>query len=76
MVLQSCHVFAHRSVLDNVTPDPIKVRGPATDAAPARALELLTRVGVVDQTNKLPARLSTVSSSASRSPARWPWNPN
>jgi glutamate transport system ATP-binding protein len=58
MVFQSFNLFAHRSVLDNVTLGPIKVRGLAPDAARSRALELLTRVGVADQANKLPAQLS------------------
>src|SRR5882757_600973 len=58
MVFQSFNLFAHRSVLDNVTLAPIRVRGLAKDAARARALELLTRVGVADQANKLPAQLS------------------
>jgi glutamate transport system ATP-binding protein len=58
MVFQSFNLFAHRSVLDNVTLGPIKVRGVATAAARARGLELLSRVGVADQANKLPAQLS------------------
>jgi glutamate transport system ATP-binding protein len=58
MVFQSFNLFAHRSVLDNVTLGPIKVRGVAPQAARNRGMELLTRVGVADQANKLPAQLS------------------
>ncbi|MGQ0845448.1 MAG: amino acid ABC transporter ATP-binding protein [Sporichthyaceae bacterium] len=58
MVFQSFNLFAHKSVLDNVTLGPIKVRGVGEKEAKAKALELLTRVGVADQAAKLPAQLS------------------
>ena len=58
MVFQSFNLFAHRSVLDNVTLGPIKVRGIPEKQAKDKAMELLTRVGVADQANKLPAQLS------------------
>jgi glutamate transport system ATP-binding protein len=58
MVFQSFNLFAHRTVLDNVTLGPIKVRGVPKAAAQARARELLDRVGVGDQAAKLPGRLS------------------
>ncbi len=58
MVFQSFNLFAHRSVLDNVTLGPIKVRGLPEKQAKEKALELLTRVGVADQASKLPAQLS------------------
>jgi glutamate transport system ATP-binding protein len=58
MVFQSFNLFAHKTVLDNVTLGPIKVRGVKRQAARARALELLDRVGVANQASKLPAQLS------------------
>jgi glutamate transport system ATP-binding protein len=58
MVFQQFNLFAHRSVLDNVTLGPVKVRGLSRRDAERRALELLERVGVGDQASKLPARLS------------------
>jgi glutamate transport system ATP-binding protein len=58
MVFQQFNLFAHRSVLDNVTLGPIKVRGLSRRDAERRALELLERVGVQDQAAKLPALLS------------------
>jgi glutamate transport system ATP-binding protein len=58
MVFQQFNLFAHRSVLDNVTLGPIKVRGLPRRDAERRALELLERVGVGDQASKLPAQLS------------------
>ncbi|MEA2671078.1 MAG: glutamate transport system ATP-binding protein, partial [Chloroflexota bacterium] len=58
MVFQSFNLFAHRSVLDNVTMGPIKVRRERPAEARARAMRLLERVGVADQAEKLPAQLS------------------
>jgi glutamate transport system ATP-binding protein len=58
MVFQSFNLFAHKSVLDNVTMGPIKVRKEKPADARARAMELLDRVGVASQAEKLPAQLS------------------
>jgi glutamate transport system ATP-binding protein len=58
MVFQQFNLFAHLSVLDNVTLGPIKVRGQSRAEAERRARELLRRVGVEDQAGKLPAQLS------------------
>jgi glutamate transport system ATP-binding protein len=58
MVFQSFNLFAHKTVLDNVTLGPIKVRKEKPDVARARAMELLERVGVANQADKLPAQLS------------------
>jgi glutamate transport system ATP-binding protein len=58
MVFQSFNLFAHLSVLDNVTLGPIKVRGRPRAEAETRARALLTRVGVGDQAAKMPAQLS------------------
>ncbi len=58
MVFQSFNLFAHKTVLENVTLGPIKVRGQSKADAEARAMELLRRVGVDSQAQKLPAQLS------------------
>ncbi|HEY3339658.1 MAG TPA: amino acid ABC transporter ATP-binding protein [Propionicimonas sp.] len=58
MVFQSFNLFAHKTVLANVTLGPIKVRGLKADVAEKRGLELLERVGVADQAGKYPAQLS------------------
>ncbi|WP_353353277.1 amino acid ABC transporter ATP-binding protein [Intrasporangium sp. DVR] len=58
MVFQSFNLFAHKTILQNVTLGPIKVRGMAKGAAEKRALELLERVGVEHQKDKYPAQLS------------------
>jgi len=58
MVFQSFNLFAHKTVLDNVTLGPIKVRKKPTAEAKKRGMELLTRVGVESQAEKYPAQLS------------------
>ena len=58
MVFQQFNLFAHMSVLDNVTLGPIKVRGQSRQEAERRARELLARVGVENQAPKMPAQLS------------------
>jgi glutamate transport system ATP-binding protein len=58
MVFQSFNLFAHLTVLDNVTLAPRKVRRTPRAQAEARAHELLERVGVASQADKLPAQLS------------------
>lgn len=58
MVFQSFNLFTHRTVLDNVTLGPIKVRRDPPSAARADAMVLLDRVGIADQAAKFPAQLS------------------
>lgn len=58
MVFQSFNLFAHKTILENVVLAPVKVRKIKKDAARARAMELLDRVGIADQADKYPAQLS------------------
>ena len=58
MVFQSFNLFAHKTIVENVTLGPIKVRKLGKAAAEKRALELLERVGVGHQADKYPAQLS------------------
>jgi glutamate transport system ATP-binding protein len=58
MVFQSFNLFAHKTILQNVTLGPIKVRGKSKGEARRRAMELLERVGIANQADKLPAQLS------------------
>ena len=59
MVFQSFNLFAHKTILQNVTLGPIKARKAARRAtAEKRAMELLERVGVAHQADKYPAQLS------------------
>ena len=58
MVFQSFNLFAHKTILANVTLGPIKAKGVKKAVAEATAMKLLERVGVANQANKLPAQLS------------------
>jgi glutamate transport system ATP-binding protein len=58
MVFQSFNLFAHKTVLDNVTLAPVKVLKQNRRAAEQRAHELLDRVGIGAQAHKYPAQLS------------------
>ncbi|MFB7586984.1 amino acid ABC transporter ATP-binding protein [Streptomyces sp. NPDC056169] len=58
MVFQSFNLFAHKTVLDNVTLGQIKVRKKDRKTAEQRARALLDRVGVASQADKYPAQLS------------------
>jgi len=58
MVFQSFNLFAHKTILENVTLAPIKVRKISKADAEQRGLELLERVGIANQRDKYPAQLS------------------
>ena len=58
MVFQSFNLFAHKTILENVTLGPIKVRRMSKAAAKELAMGLLERVGVANQSSKMPAQLS------------------
>src|SRR5690348_630027 len=58
MVFQSFNLFAHKTILQNVTLGPIKVRKMSAAQAKERGMELLKRVGVDNQAEKYPAQLS------------------
>lgn len=58
MVFQSFNLFAHKTVLENVTLGPRKVRRQSRAAADTHAMELLDRVGVANQASKMPSQLS------------------
>jgi len=58
MVFQSFNLFAHKTILQNVTLGPIKVRKVPKAEAEERAMALLERVGIAHQAAKYPAQLS------------------
>jgi len=58
MVFQSFNLFAHKTVLENVTLGQVKAKRVRQAEARATAMELLDRVGVANQASKLPAQLS------------------
>ena len=58
MVFQSFNLFAHMSILDNVTLGPVDVLHTPKKEAREEARQLLDRVGVLSQESKVPAQLS------------------
>ncbi|HEX2148630.1 MAG TPA: amino acid ABC transporter ATP-binding protein [Actinomycetota bacterium] len=58
MVFQSFNLFAHKSILKNVTLGPIKVRGLSKAEAEEKAMSLLKRVGIAHKAQSYPAELS------------------
>ena len=58
MVFQSFNLFPHKTVLQNITLAPMKVRGLPRIEAETLARQLLDRVGIADQAEKYPAQLS------------------
>ncbi|SKC65014.1 amino acid ABC transporter ATP-binding protein [Okibacterium fritillariae] len=58
MVFQSFNLFAHKTILENVTLGPMKVRRQKKADAEKAAKVLLERVGIEQQSAKLPAQLS------------------
>jgi glutamate transport system ATP-binding protein len=58
MVFQSFNLFAHKTILENVTLGPVKVRRKSAGEARQRGMEILKRVGVDSQADKYPAQLS------------------
>ena len=58
MVFQHFNLFPHKTVLDNMTMAPIKVKGMKRADAEAKALALLDRVGLKDRANAYPIQLS------------------
>ena len=58
MVFQQFNLFAHKTILDNVTLGPMDVLKKSKKEAREEAMRLLTRVGVESQAAKVPAQLS------------------
>ncbi|MEU5670837.1 ATP-binding cassette domain-containing protein, partial [Micromonospora sp. NPDC047753] len=58
MVFQSFNLFGHKTVLDNITLGPTRVRRIPRPEARQQALALLERVGIADKADHHPAQLS------------------
>jgi len=58
MVFQSFNLFAHKTILQNVTLGPVKVRKLPKAEARERAMKLLARVGIAEKADRYPAELS------------------
>ena len=58
MVFQHFNLFPHKTILENMTLAPIKVKGADKEEAEKKALELLDRVGLRDRADAYPIQLS------------------
>jgi polar amino acid transport system ATP-binding protein len=58
MVFQAFNLFAHLTVLDNLTLAPVKLKGERRDSAERRALDLLRLVGLAEKAHAFPDELS------------------
>lgn len=58
MVFQNFNLFPHKSVLENLTISPIKVKKEAPEKAKEKAFELLEQVGLKEKAESYPAKLS------------------
>ena len=58
MVFQHFNLFPHKTILENMTLAPMKVKGISQADAEAKAMELLNRVGLADRAGAYPIQLS------------------
>jgi polar amino acid transport system ATP-binding protein len=58
MVFQSFNLFPHKTVLENLTLAPMKLKGMGKAEADAMALKLLEKVGIGEKAHVYPAKLS------------------
>lgn len=58
MVFQSYNLFPHLTALENVMEGPVTVKKESKDAARAKALTLLGKVGLADKADEYPYQLS------------------
>jgi glutamine transport system ATP-binding protein len=58
MVFQQFNLFPHMRVIDNITIAPVQVRKWPIEKARAKAMELLTKVGLAEKADAYPASLS------------------
>ncbi|MEG2290331.1 MAG: amino acid ABC transporter ATP-binding protein [Clostridium sp.] len=58
MVFQQFNLFPHKSILENITIGPVKVKGEKSETANNKAIDLLKMVGLTEKATSYPASLS------------------
>ncbi len=58
MVFQHFNLFPHKTVLQNITTAPVRLKLMTPAQAREKAMELLERIGLADKKNEYPSRLS------------------
>jgi polar amino acid transport system ATP-binding protein len=58
MVFQSFNLFPHKTVIENLTIAPTKVKGISQQQATEKGMELLNKVGLAEKANVYPSSLS------------------
>lgn len=58
MVFQNFNLYAHKTIIQNLTLAPIKVKGISKEEATRTGMEYLERVGLADKANAYPSQLS------------------
>lgn len=58
MVFQHFNLFPHKTILENLTIAPIKLKGLSKEEADKKGMELLERVGLGEKANAYPSQLS------------------
>lgn len=58
MVFQHFNLFPHKTILQNLTIGPIKLKGQSKDEAEKNAMSILKRIGLEDKAQAYPSQLS------------------
>ena len=73
MVFQHFHLFPHKTVLDNLTYAPMKVKGLSKEEAAKQGRELLKKVGFADKEKHILIDFQVDKNNGSPLPGHWQW---